>query len=185
MSTQLINREGKVKLFLSLSLLAYASYTAHMANNMSVIFAMLLSTIGDIFIMESRGVFEEQKRDSFTLGVIAFALAHLFYIIAIETKYSNYIAAGTIILVLITMYLAVAKKTRDTKACFIPYALCILSNAVNSWIFGLIAGLGMTLFIASDVILSLTEERNPKWQIAIWATYVPAQALLITSILLK
>ena len=67
----------------------------------------------------------------------------------------------------------------------IPYAVCLALNAVNSWSFSTLAGIGGILFLVSDAILSVFEKKSPKWQLAIWFTYVPAQICLLTAILIN
>lgn len=176
-----INREGKIKLFLSFALLGYSFLVSVITKNFLAFLAMFFSTSGDIYIMASRGVFCEQKKNSFKLGVVAFAFAHIIYIMAMQNEHS--IAFVTISMTALFMVICLT-VLKDNNSNFIPYAICIIVNAINAFLFSWIAVAGMVLFLTSDAILSICEKKSSKWQIAIWATYVPAQVLILTSILL-
>lgn len=177
-----INNEGKIKLFLSLSLFAYSLYVTFATKNMGVWYAMLLSTFGDVAIMASRGALTGRKERTFNIGVIFFSFAHLAYVGAMfNNEITVIIAVISFIAVALTTWFQPRGKTWN----FIPYTVALLNAAVNAWLFSWVAGVGMLLFLASDAILSICEERSPKWQVAIWATYVPAQVMILTAILIK
>ena len=180
-----INREGMVKEFLSLALVIFAIYVAITTKNLFAFFFFSFSNLGDTSIMASRGTFSGKKKNTFTLGVVFFAMAHVFYILAMKTQYSIILGKVDLILCIFVIILSIYPSARNDKLNFIPYAVCLIINVFNACMFSIIAGIGGFLFLASDGILSICEERNPKWQIAIWATYVPAQILLLTSILME
>lgn len=176
-----INREGKIKLFFSSSLLLYSILVSIITKNFAPFLAMFFSSMGDIYIMASRGVFCEEKRNSFKPGVVSFAFAHMVYVTGMKHEHSIVFVSIAMVALIMVIYLSV---TKNNNSNFVPYAICLITSAVNAWLFSWIAGIGMILFLASDAILSICENKSPKWQIAIWATYVPAQAFLLTAILI-
>lgn len=183
-----VNTEGKVKLILSFSLLIYSVVVGIITENIFVFPAMMLSTLGDISIMSYRKVFYSEGKEYFVNGVLFFALAHYCYLICMETKYTvpNVIIATILLFIVVLIFTFVKEKRSDVIS--VPYALVLLVNVFNALNFGLLAGIGGLLFLASDSILSIGEKKKAEgiaWQWAIWLTYVPAQALLLTAILLK
>lgn len=177
-----LNSEGKMKLFLSLALFAYSVYVTFASKNMGAWYAMLLSTFGDIAIMASRGALTGKRERTFNIGVVFFSFAHLAYVGAM---FNNEITVVIAVISFIAVALITWFQPRGKTWNFIPYAIALLNSAVNAWLFSWVAGVGMILFLASDLILSICEEKSPKWQIAIWATYVPAQVFMLTAILIK
>jgi hypothetical protein len=183
-----INWEGRTKIFFSFSLLIYSVVVTILTKSIFALPAMLCATCGDILIMSYRDVFSTKKDEDFVQGIVAFALSHFFYLLAMRGKYeSEIITSGIIILLIIVLLFIIVTKGRSQAISF-PYALILLLNVFNAWHFSLIAGIGATLFLMSDSILSIGEKKNAQgisWQWAIWCTYVPAQALLLTAILIK
>lgn len=177
-----INKEGKVKLLLSFTLLAYALYVTAYTNNFFTFVAMLLSTIGDIAIMNSRGCLTGRKEPTFNVGVCAFSFAHMAYVCAML---NNNVTIVIALLSFSVTFVTTLFQPKGKKWNNVPYTVAIFNNAINAWLFGWVAGTGMVFFITSDLILSVCEEKSPKWQIPIWATYVPAQAFLLTALLLN
>lgn len=177
-----INQEGKIKLFLTFSLLAYSIYITILTKNFDVLSCMIFSTLGDICIMSSRGAVTGKNEKTFGLGVILFSIAHMEYILVMQsTRYIPIIAMVSVCLVIIISTM----QKEGAKLNYIPYTVILFCNAINAWFYAPLAGIGMLFFLASDLILSICENRSPKWQIAIWATYVPAQILLLTAILIS
>lgn len=174
-----INGEGKVKLILSLSLFVYSIIVTTITNNIGPMFAMLFSMIGDISIMASRGVLTGKKENTFDVGIVAFAFAHMCYICARDN--GDIISMAVALPIFITVFAITLFQPLGKKWNYIPYAIMILINVINAWQFNWVAGIGGILFIVSDSILSIFEEKDPKYQIAIWITYVPAQILFLTS----
>lgn len=177
-----INQEGKIKLFLTTVLLIYSAVATGKTEWVYVvILPMFASTIGDIAIMSSRGCCTGKKEKSFEYGIIAFGAAHLLYIALMKTQYSTTILLIAFIIYAITAWLA-ANKKRTPASVF--YALVIILNFVNSIFFHPLALIGMVLFLISDIILAIFEDKSPWWQIPIWIFYVAGQICLITSVLL-
>lgn len=180
-----LNQEGKIKLLFSLALLIFSLGVAMVAKNKYIFLAMLCSSAGDILIMSSRGCITGKKENQFENGVIAFAMAHLAYMVAMPTELSDtclYIAIWCFVLIIFLNFNA---KIKQGIWICIPYAVCLALNAVNSWSFSTFAGIGGILFLVSDAILSVFEKKSPKWQLAIWVTYVPAQICLLTANLIN
>lgn len=177
-----VNREGKTKLSLSFSVVIYALIVTIITRNWEAILIMLLACAGDINIMASRGALTGKKENTFNSGVMCFALAHFGYVSAMGR---NPLCMGITMTACVLIYMCINLRPSDDKLLYIPYGIAIITNAVNAWNFSYIAGIGMILFVISDIVLSIFEEKNPKWQIVIWATYIPAQVLMLTAILLN
>lgn len=183
-----INKEGLIKLFLSFSLLVYSIIVSVIAKNFIIAAAMLCSSIGDFCIMASRGVFSGKKRkDSFSAGVIMFAIAHCIYISAMENKYTDIFFIVAVLVMIVTSSAAqnIDKGAKAETVMMVSYAVCLLINMINAFIFSILSGVGVIFFMISDGILALKEKKEPKWQIPIWITYVLAQICIITSFLIK
>lgn len=188
-----IQLEGKVKFVLSIMVLTFAVVTAVITGNVLVALAMAASTAGDINIMNSRGCFlTEKNKKSFGWGMISFAIAHLLYILAMEGIKGWSILVGLEILfcTLVPVMIWGFGKTEgfdalENSVIQFTYAVCIILAAISALLFHWLALVGYILFIASDLILSKCEYKDAKWQIAIWATYIPAQICIISSFLIK
>lgn len=174
-----INREGTIKLRLSLLLLAFSVAIAIKKENIVLFLPMLASTIGDIAIMSSRGCCTGKKENSFEYGIIAFATAHLYYICLMKTVISPYLI---VIAFLLLAAIVFASENRNVASAL--YAVVIIMNAINSYFFHPLAFVGMILFIISDILLALFEDKSPWWQIPIWIFYVAGQICLLTSLFL-
>ena len=180
------NTEGAIKFSLTLLMLMYSLVIAIVTKNLLIFLAMFLSTIGDIFIMTSRGclkVLIGNSKKQFQNGVVAFGMSHLMYISTLRTEFSTRLFWIAVPVVVILVCLRFFQNYESQ--IMVTYAAVLLMSLANCIDYSWIATVGAGLFIASDSILAICEKRNPKWQIAIWATYVPAQILLITSTILK
>ena len=177
--------EGKVKSFITLTMLLYSGIVAIKCNNIFVFFAMFMCTTGDFSIMQSRGAILPKRKERFTLGIIAFSLGHCLFILAMPTKISEILNVIAVISFYVLLLLVLYPKTRTSKIQYIPYAVCILANAVNAYLYSVEAAVGAGWFIVSDIMVALFEEKDPRWQVPIWITYTLAPTLLITAILLN
>ena len=177
-----INREGKTKLALSLLLVLYALCISIYNKTMEPIVIMLMSCFGDINIMASRGALTGKKEDTFEAGILFFSMAHFGYVSAMGRKPVCMIITMSAVVVI---YSLINKRPSGDKLAYIPYTIALVTSAVNAWFYSYIAGIGMILFLISDLVLSIFEDKDPKWQIVIWATYVPAQILMLTALLLQ
>ena len=181
--------EGKVKMLLSVLLLVFALIVSGICKNIFIFFAMFFSSMGDFAIASSRGAIyrEKKSKSDFYTGVSAFAFAHLVYVISmLHFKIEMPVFIKIIIGILaVSSFIAYFMGETNNEHCTIPYAICLLSTCCVAFKFSIITGIGYILFLVSDLILALFEEKNQKWQYAIWGTYVPAQAVILTSFLLK
>lgn len=177
-----VNREGKIKLFFSLAVLVGSVYVSISKQNILPFVAMFFASIGDTAIMASRGALTGKKEKTFDYGVVAFAASHAVYIYAMGKR-------PVFVVISIVLFIAVVILTKikpeNAKWHFIPYTLILFTSCANAWLFAIMAGIGMVLFLLSDLILSIFEEKNPKWQIPIWVTYIPAQILMQIALLLE
>lgn len=177
-----VNTEGAIKLFLSLSLLAYAIIVSIVSKNILVAVAMLCSTFGDIAIMSNRGVFNETKYPNWDYGIVFFALAHIMYMLAMKGTHTSAIAFVAFFAFLVILFMVFNLKEKENTITNVAYAVCILCNLTNCFMNkDALAVIGMLFFISSDIILILTEKKEVFWQKPIWATYVIAQILMITA----
>lgn len=181
------NTEGKVKLMLSITLLIYSFYIYIITGSFLPFIVMLFSTIGDIAIMSYRNVFRKKKSMHLMYGVIAFCMAHITYILAMPTQINKLLLyAATIAFVFLVMLLFFNSERKVKNLVFFLYSLVIGANLINTFFFDNLAFIGMLLFTLSDLVLLIGEKLkiNGIWlQVIIWATYVPAEALLLTSLL--
>lgn len=174
--------EKIIKLLLTFSLLIFSIIAAIISNNEIISIAMLCSSIGDILIMASRGIFGTKKnKDQFIIGTLCFAIAHYGYLCALLQPQFFPLLIVEMCLVLGMITIACINKFKTNKIINILYALCILISAVNAFNFHLVAGIGYVLFIISDIILIIKEDKERYWQIPIWIFYVAAQMCILTS----
>ena len=189
-----IQLEGAVKATLSILVLVFAVVTAVVTGNVWVALAMIASTAGDINIMNSRGCFlTEKNKKYFGWGMISFAVAHLLYILAMEgyKGWSVIVGLELLFCTFVPIMIWGLSKTEEnfdplkSSVLQVIYAICIILAAISALLFHWLTALGYCLFIASDLILSKCEDKDLKYQIAIWATYIPAQICIIASFLIK
>ena len=182
-----VNKEGKAKLMLSTTLLIYSFVIYIFTGNFLAFIAMLFSMIGDIAIMSYRNVFYKKKNMHLMYGVISFCLAHMTYIVAMSTNLNKlllYVAGVSFIFLVCALFFNGERKVKNLV--FFLYSIVIGCNLINSFFFSSIAFTGMLLFMFSDLVLLIGEKLkiNGIWlQVIIWLTYVPASALLLTSLL--
>lgn len=177
-----INREGKTKLTLSLLLVVYALFISIYDKTMEPIVIMLMSCFGDISIMASRGALTGKKENTFETGILCFSMAHFGYVSAMGR---NPVCMIITMSAVVVIYVLINKRPSGDKLAYIPYTIALVTSAVNAWLFSPLAGIGMILFLISDLVLSIFENKDPKWQIVIWVTYVSAQICMLTAILLQ
>lgn len=124
-----------------------------------------LSIVGDVALLD-------QGETAFIVGLAAFLLAHLAYVVAFATAAS--FAPWLVLVVLVTgaitasVLRAIWPKTRGLHAPVVAYGLAITSMVTAA--FGTVAGglpnglfaaVGALLFYASDASLALNRFRRP------------------------
>ena len=181
MSKLRINAEGIVKLIFSTGLFIFSIIVSIRGENKLIFLPMLFSMIGDINIMSSRGCITGEKQNTFNYGIVAFAFAHLLYIENMPTDIQLLVElAGFILFIFVVYTSAIYKKTIPS----IFYAVILLLNLINAMCYDKQIMWGIILFIVSDTILAIWEDKNPLWQIPIWVFYVLGQFRIISRFLL-
>ena len=181
------NREGKIKAGLSLLLLFYATIVGIIANNITIIFAMFFSVVGDILLLINRGCFNEKKKETFTYGILAFSMSHLIYMYGMMTNMLSNILIFMAWGLIITLIILLAINCKSIIIIFSLYGIIILLNFINSFNFNIISAIGMFLFIISDITVAASKIRKKRTrteQFIVWVTYIFAQTCLLTSFLL-
>ena len=185
---QYVSNEGLTKLIITTLLSIYAVIVSIKINNPFVAaIPMLISSLGDISLMKNRNVFYNKDEMDFRHGVLFFMFAHIFYLNDMQTKFS--LAALIIMVSMVMMFVIFAfivKVKDDTK--IVPfYANVLITSVINTFFFNKVAFIGGLLFFISDGLIGLfmlLKKNGMDTQVAIWATYVPAQILLLTSLML-
>ena len=185
---QRVNAEGIVKLILTSLLSIYAIIVSiKIGNPFVAAMPMFISSLGDINLMKNRNVFYNKDKMDFRHGVLFFMFAHIFYLNDMQTKFS--LTALIIMVVMVFMFVIFAfivKIKDDTK--IVPfYAIVLITSVINTFFFNKVAFIGGLLFFISDSLIGLfilLKKNGMDTQVAIWATYVPAQILLLTSLML-
>ena len=196
----MLTQPMKVVLSFILSAIAVYMYIKHKNTNHKLcMFAMLSSTLGDIFMTDIIHI----GSISTYFGAAFFILAHIIYalcfILASKTKQYKYFNLGFyigIIIVLITVIaltLLMFVKTGKIQGMYIPllaYLFFIGLNLVSQYSYAysekntrLLLMIGMLLFIISDFLVFLPMlnicQESINYNDLIWFTYVPAQLLII------
>jgi uncharacterized membrane protein YhhN len=151
-----------------------------------IIIGLIFSLAGDIFLM--------LPSDRFVAGLVAFLLAHLFYIAAFVSEISVLIWWPLIPFVIygIVIYIILASSLGKLKVPVLIYVAVILIMAWLAWerwsqtghIGALLASFGAVLFIISDTILAIDRFRGT-FKLARASnliTYFAAQLLIADSI---
>lgn len=182
-----INREGKIKASLSLLLFFYAFLIGIWSNNITIIFAMFFSAVGDMLLLLNRGCFNEEKKETFNYGILAFSMSHLAYMYAMMIGLFSNILICIVWVIIVALSILIKSKYKSRTVIFSLYGIIILLNFVNSFNFSIIATTGMFLFILSDITVAMSKIRQKRTmlsQIIIWTTYILAQGCVLTSFLL-
>lgn len=158
--------------------------------------AMLLSTVGDLFMTDT---FHMGAASTYP-GAAGFILAHIVYAICFTkaSKRKGYkiankgMGAGIALTLAVVAVLTILmfKVTGSVQGMYFPLLAylaiigvnlcCQFSYAVNEkgrryWLI-----VGMTLFIISDMVVFLPMLNiSPEYNDFVWATYAPAQLLII------
>lgn len=165
--------------------------------------AMLLSSLGDIILMDYKPVTNRLPFRGFTAGAASFGIAHIVYASAFifTTASSGYnvinrgffCGIGLSIIALITLIFLMRTKKQDSNVMkVLPFCYLLLisfnltvifSCSVNRGAYGLISGIGALSFFISDLILSIRLVSNIKIkhnEELVWWFYPIGQILLLT-----
>lgn len=174
-----------------LLLVVYLSSYPSNTYNLYVIIALLLHTIGDIFLIP------DNKKVFFILGMISFFIGHIFYAIAFYTSSLNtnliLLAVFIFVFIFIEIRVFLTLKEKDKNFAFLGlfYSLSIvivfltIGYRFNNRL--LLALIGIIFFSFSDLRIGLgvvgVKEKN---HFIVMSTYIIGQILIIgTFILLK
>jgi len=150
-----------------------------------IIVGIAFSMAGDIFLM--------LPSDRFVAGLIAFLIAHLFYIVAFVSKIDTVVGWPLISLITygIVVYLVLSPYLGKMKVPVLIYIVVILVMAWSAWEWwaqagtntSLMAFSGALLFVISDTILAVNRFRQ-KFKMARvlnLSTYFTAQLFISSS----
>lgn len=172
----------------------YVVFNKGYIGNELVLSALFCGFVGDIALMW------ESKRRFFKVGLIAFLIGHIIYIYLIAQKV-DFLSVNKqnaiLILILLTsgfvIFLTLRKKLNSLSPLVITYIVTILTLLFlsintynnNSFLYKTDLLAGVILFTISDVLLSQSvfNKNIPKAQVLIMATYIPAQLLIILSLI--
>ncbi|MCT4629129.1 lysoplasmalogenase [Winogradskyella sp.] len=154
--------------------------------------ALIFSLLGDVLLM-----FVNQSPHFFTVGLVAFLIAHIMYIV-VFLKHKNKSKSALEFLVLLLIYASglfylLKDGLGDMLTPVIIYMIVILSMAttaflrkdiVNSLSYKLVF-IGAIFFMISDSILALNKfyQPIPLSNISIMVTYALAQYLIVIGVL--
>lgn len=162
--------------------------------------AMLLSSVGDIFLMHFE-VIERNVPNYFIFGAASFMVAHLLYTACFSLKIRQagyaYFNGGVIIALIIAVvclvYFVSICQNKGQLPLAIAYLAIITLNCMTvcsyAWSNGvghplaLIAAVGALSFLASDLIIGFGLLANiHRYDYLIWWLYPIGQALLILGV---
>lgn len=168
-------------------------------NRKMCMFAMLSSTLGDVFMTDIVNIGPMSTYFGATFFIIAHIIYALCFIISSKKKQYKFFNIGfyigliITIIVIIILTIIMIVKTGAVQSMYVPllgYLLFIGLNLVSQYSYAysekgtrLFLMLGMLLFIISDFLVFLPMlnicEGTPTFNDYIWFTYIPAQLLII------
>ena len=178
-------------LLMSLLIVLFISQTTGFASSLKkwIVLALLFSWAGDILLM-----FESMNGNFFIFGLVAFLIAHIFYILFFENVIrkeglrKNYWWFLPVIIYYIALIYILSPNLGDMKLPVRIYGIVISYMLIQSLQAGRIRNLaaatlmigGAVLFITSDSILAINKFYEPFAYagIAIMLTYGIAQLLI-------
>ena len=198
----LLNREFKFVVTILLSMLAFTLFarTPDRIHELCVM-GMFFSTIGDLCLMDRRGVpsciFNGKQ---FYAGMAAFVVAHICYrqmfrALTPETNFfdvGDVVSAAIMLMAFIVAYNTEFKKKSKwffaASGFYTGIILSCLAAAINCAVAvggrTILAMVGVICFIISDVFLFVREARNdtPLVRKLVWVFYPLAQILIIVNV---
>lgn len=162
-----------------------------------VMLALVLSTIGDIFLLWPG------KQGTFIAGLLSFLTAHVLYIVVFAGAAARanglpvwfYLAAIPYLLYCTGLFLALRPHLGPMKAPFVLYSAVIAAMSLASLLrtpgFSgagfYMPFIGSLLFMASDSVLAINTFRSkiPRGDVYIMSTYVTAQVLIVAGMIVS
>ena len=196
----MLSQISKVIISFILSGLAVFLYVRYKGSERKwCMFAMLSSTLGDIFMTDIIGMGPASTYPGAAFFILAHILYALCFIRASRRKGYGMMNKGMIVGIMLTVFTAMLmaaamiKVTGQMQGMFLPliaYLLFIGFNLSCQFSYAYSEGgkrgfliLGMFLFIVSDFLVFMPMlnvcEGTPSFNDWIWFTYIPAQLLII------
>lgn len=189
--------ERVVKPFLLPILLVAVYHTENFSTKKILLTALVFSWIGDVILL-----FADRGEIYFILGLVAFLLSHIFYIVlfnkqTISKTISNKLSFGAGI-GLIVIYFSMMITTLGPKLGSLTVPVVIYAIVISTMLYFALKGsfqweaipnhsvlIGALLFISSDSILAFNKfyEPIPAASLLIMVTYLLAQYGIIKGIL--
>ena len=186
-----------VKPFLLPILLVAVYYTENFSTKKTLLTALTFSWIGDVILL-----FADRGEIYFILGLVAFLLSHIFYIVlfnkqTISKTISNKLSFGAGI-GLIVIYFSMMITTLGPKLGSLTVPVVIYAIVISTMLYFALKGsfqweaipnhsvlIGAVLFISSDSILAFNKfyEPIPAASLLIMITYLLAQYGIVKGIL--
>lgn len=163
--------------------------------------AMLLSSFGDVILMNYRPITRHLPFRGFVAGSTFFLLSHVVYCAAFlvllnragETYYNDGAFVGVVLFVLCGVILTYLNmRTHSNKFMLMLvivylFVICTNCSAICAAAFALggiryISAVGIVFFLISDMIIMAQTVRDrgaDKFMVPIWITYVIGQVLLL------
>ncbi len=189
--------ERVVKPFLLPILLVAVYHTENFSTKKILLTALVFSWIGDVILL-----FADRGEIYFILGLVAFLLSHIFYIVlfnkqTISKTISNKLSFGAGI-GLIVIYFSMMITTLGPKLGSLTVPVVIYAIVISTMLYFALKGsfqweaipnhsvlIGAVLFISSDSILAFNKfyEPIPAASLLIMVTYLLAQYGIVKGIL--
>ena len=186
-----------VKPFLLPILIVAVYYTENFSTKKILVTALTFSWIGDVILL-----FADRGEIYFILGLVAFLLSHIFYIVlfnkqTISKTISNKLSFGAGI-GLIVIYFSMMITTLGPKLGSLTVPVVIYAIVISTMLYFALKGsfqweaipyhsvlIGAVLFISSDSILAFNKfhEPIPAASLLIMVTYLLAQYGIVKGIL--
>ena len=166
---------------------ALAVHPAYEARRSAFVVALVLSLLGDVFLM--------LRRDMFALGLASFLLAHVAYIVGLRNGPSGNTAAlaaayaGVVIVTAVVGLRVLRGVVQSGKKELVGPVIAYMAVLAAMFVCALatrnpLAGLGAGLFFCSDAVLAWNRfvRALPWGPLTVIVTYHLGQALLVLSL---
>ena len=201
----MLTNEFKSSCSFFLSLIAIACFIINPIKEQKIcMYAIFVSTLADLVLMDYHGISSfivGNKR--FYVGMLVFAIAHILYIVCFSTIFfksnvylanANFAMIATLTISFVTIFL-VLKLSEKKKPVFriaaLTYTIIICLDLASIYICAdllnsryILAAVGITLFLISDVLILIRETTKDTNLIRklIWIFYPLGQLLIIFNV---
>lgn len=182
-------RTAKIATILALVVLAVVLGAPGRPGGIALLVGLILSAVGDVALTR------DDER-SFSVGLAAFLLAHLAYVVAFVPLWFH--PLGAVVVALLVAPLALLSFPRARRGAVLArgpqigwsmtaYLVALVAMALAAGATGrVLLAVGAVLFALSDTVLALDRFDAPRARahLAIMAGYHVAQAAIVTGVLL-